>query len=92
MLDAGEGIAGSDVGEAHERLHERELPAVIELQARDAFAAGQHGSLAELSKRSTVYKGFQDVLPHIEIPVGDPLQRLAQLWQVLHGFGDTTSR
>ena len=35
---SGEGIAGRNVCEAHERMHEGELPRVIELEARNAFA------------------------------------------------------
>jgi hypothetical protein len=60
-----EGVAGGDVREAHERVHEGKLPRVIELEARDDCRFRNFSQLAAINK------GLQDVLLHVEIVVVD---------------------
>jgi hypothetical protein len=60
-----EGVAGGDVREAHERVHEGKLPRVIELEARDDCWFRKFSQLAAINK------GLQDVLLHVEIVVVD---------------------
>ena len=45
----GEGIAGCDVCEAYQRMHEGELPRVIELEARNALSRRRDRRFRELS-------------------------------------------
>ncbi len=46
---SGEGIAGGDVREADERMHQGELPRVIELEARNALSGRRDRRFRELS-------------------------------------------
>jgi hypothetical protein len=46
---SGEGIASRDVREADERMHEGELPRVIELEARNALSGSRDCRFCELS-------------------------------------------
>ena len=68
---SGEGIAGGNVCEAHERTHEGELPRVIELEARNAFARRGDRRFGKFSQLAAIDKGFKDILLHIEIVVVD---------------------
>jgi hypothetical protein len=45
----GEGIAGGNVREAHEGVHEGELPRVIEPQSRNALSRWSNGRFCESS-------------------------------------------
>ena len=68
---SGEGIAGRNVCEAHKRTHEGELPRVIELEARNAFARRGERRFGKFSQLAAIDKGFKDILLHIEIVVVD---------------------
>jgi hypothetical protein len=83
---AGEGIAGGDMGEPDQCLHERQLARMVDLQPGDPLATGPHRRLAELAQQTTVHEGFQDVLLDIEITIDDRLQRRAQLGQILYSL------
>ena len=54
------GIAGRDVCKAHKRMHEGELPRVIELEARDAFSRRGDRWFRELSQLAAIDKGFEN--------------------------------
>src|SRR5215469_11998015 len=54
---SGEGIAGGNVCEAHEGTHEGELPRVIELEARNAFARRGDRRFGKYSQLAAIDKG-----------------------------------
>jgi hypothetical protein len=70
-LLGGESVAGRDVSEAHERVHEGQFSGMVEFEAGDAFAVGQDGGLGELAELSTIDEGLQDVLLDVEVAVDD---------------------
>ena len=76
---SGEGIAGRNVCEAHKRTHEGELPRVIELEARNAFARRGERRFGKFSQLAAIDKGFKDILLHIEIVVVDRRHVFAEL-------------
>jgi len=55
------GVAGGDVGEAHHRVHQRELPRVVELEAGDPSASGEPRRSAKCRSwpRSTKVSGHR---------------------------------
>ena len=87
-LSGSEDAAGGDVSEAHQGMHESQLPGIVQLQTRNPFAATKHGGLGELAQLTAVDKGLQDVLLYGEIIVADAHQLLMEFWEVLHGFLD----
>ena len=72
-----EGPTRGDVRESHEGVHEGQLPRMIQLQARDAFAGGEHRGLGEAPELATVEEGLEDVLRDIEVRVDDAGEPLA---------------
>ena len=68
---SGEGIAGCDVCEAQERMHQGELPRVIELEARNALSRRRNCRFRELSQLAAIDKGFQDILLDVEVVIVD---------------------
>src|SRR5260370_32288644 len=66
-----ESRAGSDVGESHQRMHDRQLARMIELEARDALAVGQYGRLSQFPQLAAVYERLQEVLLGVVIVVDD---------------------
>ena len=75
--------AGGDIGEAHQSVHQRQLPRVIELEARDALSVGQGGGRSQFLELAAIDESFQDVLLGIVVVVNDLGHALAQLRQVL---------
>ena len=73
----GKAIGGGDVTEAHERVHKRELPRVVELETGDALSGCGDRRLRQLSQLPTVDEGFDDVLLHVEVIVVDGRERVA---------------
>ena len=67
----GDGIAGCDVCEAYQRMHEGELPRVIELEARNALSRRCDCRFRELSQLAAIDKGFQDILLDVEVVIVD---------------------
>jgi hypothetical protein len=67
----GEGIGGCDVCEACERMHQGELPRMVELEARDALSRKRDGRFRELSQLAAIDKGFQDILADVEVVIVD---------------------
>jgi hypothetical protein len=55
---SGEGIAGRNVCKAHERMHQGELPRVIELEARNALSRRRDCRFCELSQLTAIDKGL----------------------------------
>ena len=45
-LGGREAVGGGDMAEAHESVHERELPGIVELEAGDALPGGGDPSAA----------------------------------------------
>jgi hypothetical protein len=70
-LPSGKAIAGGDVREAHESVHQCELAGVIEPQSRNAFPCRSNGRFGEPSQLAAIDEGLEDVLLHIEIIVVD---------------------
>ena len=70
-LRSGEAIAGGDVREAHEGVHQGELAGVIEPQSWNAFPCRSNGRFSESLQLAAIDEGLQDVLLHIEIIVVD---------------------
>ena len=68
---SGEGIAGRNVCEAHQRMHQGELPRVIEPEARNALSRRGESRFRELSQLAAIDKGFQDILLHVEVVIVD---------------------
>jgi hypothetical protein len=68
---SGEGTAGRNVREAHERMHEGELPRVIELEARNALSRRGDRWFRELSQLAAIDKGFEDILLDVEVVIVD---------------------
>ena len=52
----GEAVLCSNVGKADQRLHQRQLSGMIELEAWNAFAIGQNRGLGELEQLSAVHE------------------------------------
>jgi hypothetical protein len=76
----GEGIAGRNLCEAHERTHEAELPQVIELEAGNAFARRGDRRFGKFSQLAAIDKGFKDILLHIPCGAGDHLVEVSRLF------------
>ena len=68
---SGEGIAGCDVGEAYERVHQGKLPRVIELEAGNALSGRRDGRFRELSQLAAIDEGFQNILLDVEVVIVD---------------------
>lgn len=64
-------VRRGDVREAHQGMHQGQLPRVIELQTRDAFAVREDSGLAEVPQLATIEEGFQDVLLNIQVVVNN---------------------
>ena len=67
-----EGVPSGEVGETDERVHQGELARVIEFESGDAFAIRQPRGFRELAQLAAVDEGFEDVLLHREIAIGEP--------------------
>lgn len=88
-LDGREAIASGDMRKTDQRLHERQLPRMLQLEARDAFAIAEHGRVGELEQLASVNEGFQDVLLDVEIPIADTRELFTQSRQIPNGFADS---
>lgn len=83
---AGEGVPGSDMGEADQTLHESQLAGMVDFQAGNALAVGEDGCLTELVEKSAVHESFENILLDIEVTVDNVLQRSAQFWQIFYSL------
>jgi hypothetical protein len=59
------------VREAHESVHQGELPGVIESQSRNAFSRRSNGRFGEAPQLAAIDESLKDILLHIEIVVVD---------------------
>ena len=66
------------MGEAHEGVHQGELPRMVELEAWDALAGRGDGWLSEAAQLAAVDEGLQDVLLDIEVIVVDGAEPVAE--------------
>ena len=82
----GEGSAGGDVGEADERVHQRELPRVIECAPGNAFAMGHPRRFGALAQLAAADERREDVLRDGEIRIGHGRYRVTELRQRLDRF------
>src|SRR4029077_4572595 len=83
-----EGVAGSDVSEAYQGVHEGQLSWVVEFEPRDAFTAGKHCGLGQVVELPSVDKAFQDVLLDVKIVVANARELVSELWEVFDGLFD----
>ena len=70
-IRSGEAIAGSDVREAHEGMHQGELAGVIKPQSWNAFPCRTNGRFGEPSEFAAIDEGLEDILLHVEIIIVD---------------------
>ena len=63
-LGGREAVGGGDMAEAHESVHERELPRIVELEAGDALPGGGDRRPREPAQLPPVDEGFDDGLTH----------------------------
>ena len=70
-VGGGEGISSCDVCKAYERMHQGELPRVIELEARNPLSRRRDCRLRELSQLAAIDEGFQDILLDVEVIIVD---------------------
>ena len=83
-----EGVAGSDVSEAYQGVHEGQLSWVVEFEPRDAFTTGKHGGLCQFVELASVNKALQDVLLNIKIVVANGGELVSKLREVFDGLFD----
>ena len=88
-LSSGKGIAGSDVSEANQGVHEGQLSWVVEFEPRDAFTTGKHGGLCQFVELASVNKALQDVLLNIKIVVANGGELVSELGEVFDGLFDS---
>jgi len=79
------------MGEAQQRVHDRKLSRMIELQPRSALAVGKDGGLSQLPQFTAIQKCFQDVPLHVLVSVGDALHFLSQCVEVLDSLVDVVT-
>ena len=61
-----EDVAGGDVSEAYQGVHEGQLSWVVEFEPLDAFTTGKDSGLGEVMELAPVNKALQDVLLNIK--------------------------
>src|SRR5262249_60910209 len=76
-------IAGGNVRETDQRVHQRELTRVIEREPGEAFPSGQARGVGELAQLAAVDEGLQDVLLDGERAIDDGGHRGTELRHVL---------
>ena len=74
------------MGEAHERVHQGELPRVVKLEAGDALSRWRDGRFCELSQLATINEGLQNILLYVQVVVVDRRKGIAETQQILHRF------
>ena len=84
-----EGVAGSDVSEAYQGVHEGQLSWVVEFESRDALTAGKDSGLGQVMELASVNKALQDVLLNIKIVVANGGELVSELGEVFDGLFDS---
>src|SRR6266566_7528671 len=87
-----ERAARGDVGEVYQRMHQSQLPRVVQFQAGNAFAVWAEGGLAECPKLPPIDKGFEDVLLNIQVGVDNRGQLRPELGEIDDGLGHRVVR
>src|ERR1700726_111397 len=67
----GKAVAGGDVREAHDGVHQGKLAGGVEPQSRNALPRRGNGRFGEPSQLATVNEGLEDILLDVEIVVVD---------------------
>ena len=88
QFGSGEGVAGGDMGEAQQSVHQGQLPRMIQLQAGNAFAVGQQGGLAEFAQLAAIDEGFQNVLLNVEVVIDNRGKFSPEFWKMVDSFVD----
>ena len=87
-LGGGKSVAGSNVSEANQGMHEGKLSRVVEFEPRDAFTTGKHGGLGQVTQLTSIDKAFQDVLLDVKIVVANGREPVSELGEVFDGLFD----
>ena len=83
-----EGVAGGNVSETHQGVHEGQLPWVIEFEPGDTFTARKHGGLDQVMQLTSVDKAFQNVLLNVKIIVANAGEPVSELWEIFDSLFD----
>jgi hypothetical protein len=75
------------MAEAHEGVHERELPRIVEFEAGGALSSGGDHRLRRLLQLPAINEGLEDMLD-VEVIIVDGRERRAQRRQVVNRFAD----
>lgn len=79
-----QGVTGSDMGEAHQGTHQGQFSRMIQLEAGNALAIGEHGRLAKTAQFAAIEEGLLNVLLYLLMAGGYALQFFAEGDQVFH--------
>ena len=71
-------LARGNIGEAHQGMHESQLPGMIQLEAGNALAVGENRWFGKFAQLTAVDERFQDVLLGIVVVVDDLRHALAE--------------
>jgi len=74
QVGGGESAVGGQIGEANQSSHQGELSLVVELEPRHPLAARRDRGLDQLAQLAPIEESFQDVLPDVEIILGDGVE------------------
>ena len=83
-----EGVGGWDLRKANESVHEGQLPGIIELEPRNAFAGRGEGGFGQPLELTAIDKRLEDILLDIQIIVVDRGELVAQGRKVLDSLVD----
>jgi hypothetical protein len=65
-------------------MHEGQLSGLIQASRQGCVCHGKNRGLGELAKLFAVYKGFQNILLDVQIPIDDAVQPLSQLGKTVY--------
>jgi hypothetical protein len=83
-----EGVAGSDVSEANQGVHESQLSRVVEFESRDAFSARKDSGSGQVMELTSVNKAFQDILLDVKVVIANGREPVAELGEVFDRLFD----
>ena len=78
-----EGVGGWDLCNADKSVHEGQLPGIVELEARNAFAGCGDGGFGQPLELAAIDKRLEDILLDIQVIVIDRRELVAQGRKVL---------
>jgi hypothetical protein len=85
-LTGAEGAGCRDLGEAHQGMHQGQLPGIVELETGNAFAGRGEGGFGAFLELPAIDKRLKDILLDVEVIVIDRRELLAQRRQVPDGL------